>query len=508
MSAAISVLVIFAIRAAIAYAQRDKVQPPPSTSSSGRSLLLGLLVLAWIVFSIYTLATLLALLVDGGEAISATTLLAAAWKVVIAGAGATVLFFAWPLLRRLARRGRPKAVYYLAHFALVCPSTGETYSGACLLALLALAHRGSVTKDELEWIRTRLRKETRHFGTYATACGLHLALQARLAANEKRTSEAEEQWHRARFLLGTVTYVSDRGAPKPVRQLVWELLGLEDASLGRWGSLEAAPEKLLTPLARVLRDWVRDRMMKQPASPDVERRRRRLASPILDDLFQRPREVPPPETPAEMWSRARRNFVTLVRGGSIGPRHVLNVLATFDLLLHPKFEGSLLPPTVREDEELTNLVHDDIAKALTGPIAREGAPLFAMNAYGPISARVYQQVETLLLGEMERALLALQERANAGLRQHAFNEWMEASYVRSVFRRIEMALGPDVAARVWPDYVLWYGNFGVQLSETAPHRRVLAHTIFKALSGDAARFDDEANVKQQAHNVIVTSGLD
>ena len=29
-----------------------------------------------------------------------------------------------------------------------------------------------------------------------------------------------------------------------------------------------------------------------------------------------------------------------------------------------------------------------------------------------------------------------------------------------------------------------------------------------ALSGDAARFDDEANVKQQAHNVIVTSGLD
>ncbi|OJY23879.1 MAG: hypothetical protein BGO98_18275 [Myxococcales bacterium 68-20] len=508
MSAIIGVIVIFAIRALLAYSQRGKVQPPPSKSHGGRSLVWGLLVLVWIGFAIYTLATILAVLVDGLEPVSATTLLSAAWKIVLAGAVAAMLFSAWPLLRALARRGHPKVVYYLAHIALVCPSTGETYSGACLLALLALAHRGSVTKDELEWIRTRLHKETHHFGTYATARGLHLALQARLTANEKRTSDAEEQWQQARFLLGTVTYVSERGAPKPVRQLVWELLGLEDASLGRWGSLEAAPEKQLTPLARVLRDWVRDRFLNKPASPDVERRRRRLASPILDDLFQRPREVPPPESPAEVWSRARRNFVTLVRGGSIGPRHVLNLLATFDLLLHPKFEDTLLPPAVREDEELTNLVHDDIAKALTGPIAREGAPLFAMNAYGPISARVYQQVETMLLGEMERALLALQERANTGLRQHAFREWMEASYVRSVFRRVEMALGPDVAARVWPDYVLWYGNFGVQLSETAPHRRVLAHTIFKALSGDAARFDDEANVKQQAHNVIVTSGLD
>lgn len=508
MSYGFGILLVFAIRALVAYAHKGKEQPPPSTFRGSRSALWTVALILWLSLSFVMTITIVVLFTTSAGAISRTTQLVAASMIVVMGAGAAALFFAWPLLRRLARRGHPKVVYYLAHIAPVFPKTGETYSGACLLALLALAHRGSVTKDELEWVRTRIGKETWHLGTYATACALHVALQARLAANENRTSEAEEKRRLARILLGTVTYASESGAPKPVRQLVWELLGLEDASLGHWGSLDVPPEKLLTPLARVLRDWVRDRLMNKPASPDLERRRRRFASPVLDDLFERPREVPPPESPAEMWSQARRNFATLMRGGSIGTRHALNVLATFDLLLHPQFEGTLLPPTVREDEELTNLVHDEIAKALTGPIARECPPLFAMNAYGPISARVYQQVETLLLSEMERAFVALEHRANAGLRQDAFSEWMEASYVRSVFRRVEMALGPDVAARVWPDFVHWYGNFGVQLSETAPHRRVLAHTIFKALSGDAVRFGDEANVKQQEHNVIVTSGVE
>lgn len=420
-----------------------------------------------------------------------------------------MFFFAWPILHALARRGHVKLAYRLAHLVLLFPSTGETYSGACLLALVALARRGDVTAEERKWVKERLRKESRHLGTYATACALHLLLEARAARDEGRLGEAQELTHRARILLGTVTYVSDRGVPAPVRKIVFELLGLDDARLGRWGSLEIAPEKALTPLARVLRAWTRERMMNKPVEPKIARLRRRLASPVLDKLFERREEAPAPETPRAMWARARRDFQVIARGGSIGPRNILNMLVRFDLMTHPEFPETILPEAIRSDEELVASIHDEIAAALGDVVLREGAPLFAMKGYGPVSARVYQRVEAALLGEMDRKLRLLDERTKTGQRGYGpFEDWLEASEIRSLYRRIEMALGPDAVANVYPHFAFTYCNLGVMFSETQPRMRPLAHAIFKCLSGEAIRFEDQENITQQAHNMKVTAGAD
>ncbi len=508
MSGVVVLIAILAIRGLAHYSQKKNGAPVAQTARGGGPLVWWLLLVAWLIFSIYALATALSLLVDGAV-VTAATLLDIAWKVLVVAAGACFFFFAWTILSALARGGRPKLVYYLARIALVFPSTGETRSGACLLALLALARRGDVTAAEREWVRARLRNEKRHLGTYATACALHLLLESRAARDEGRIGDAHQSLHRARILLGTVTYVSARGVPSAVRKIVWELLGLDDARLGHWGSLEIAPEKALTPVSRVLRGWTRERLMDKPAEPKVDRLRRKLTSPGLDRLFARTNESLRPDGARAMWMRAQRHFRVLVLGGSIGPRHVMNVLATFDVMLHPEFPETMLPEAIRTDDELVAGVHEEIAAALTEPILREGAPLFAMKAYGPISARVYQRVEAALFGEMERTLRALDMRTKAGHRRDsAFEEWLEASEVRSLYRRIEMALGPDAIGQVWPHFVFSYCNLGVQLAETAPRMRPLAHAIFKCLSGEAVRFDDKENIKQQAHNMRVTAGAE
>jgi hypothetical protein len=506
MGPLIGIVIALAIRGLLA-SRNGKGRSAPTTAQSGRPMLWGLLLLGWIGFTIYAVTCTLMLL-DVGAVVTLPAVLRCAFELAVTGAGACVLFLAWPILRRLARGGRPKLVYYLAQCALLFPRTGETHSGASLLALLALAHRGNVTKDELDWVQARLRKETHYLGTYATACALHLALRARLAADAEDLARSQEWSQHARIVLGTITYVSDNGVPDGVRQVAYELLGLDDARLGRWGSLEIAPEKSLTPLARVLRGWTRERLMDKPAEPKVARLRRRLATPTLDELFNRPREFSAPGGVDEVSLRVRRHFVTLVRGGAIGPRHILNLLGALDALLHPKFKETLLPAAVRDDDEIVTQIHEEVARTLAGPIAREGAPLFAMNGYGPISARVYQQVEAQLLGEMERALANLDARTAARVRNDPFSEWLEASYVRSVYRRLEHCLGPEAAAHVWPHFAFSYGRLGVRLSETSPRMRPLAYAVFKCLSGEAVRFDDKENIKQQAHNMTVTSGVE
>ena len=310
------------------------------------------------------------------------------------------------------------------------------------------------------------------------------------------------------MLFGTVTYASERGVPSDVKRIVWEILALDDAGRGRWGALEMAPEKALSNVSRVLRGWARERLMDKPPEKGLPRRRRWVASPILDRLFARPRENAMPGSPPEMWGWARRSFIKLLRGGSLGPRQTLNMLVTFDIMMHPAFEHTALPAAVRDDEALVTSIHEDVAEALAGPIARDGAPLFAMQRYGPISARVCQRIEASLFDEMERALKALTERVKSGNRSEALEAWVEASYVRSVYRRVGTILGPNAARAVWPQFAFHYGNFGVALSEKYPRMRPLAHTIFKCLHGDSLLFEDHDNAKQQAHNMNVTSGAE
>ncbi len=502
MSAGVIIIAVMLLRALIAHQRsRNGGVSSPSRAKTGRAWLWLLLVVGWIGFIVYTLATTL----DDARPVS----IALAWKLAVIATGASLFFFAWPILHALTRLGRPKLVYRLAHVALLFPSTGETYSGGCLLALLALARRGDVTAEERAWVKERLLKEQRHLGTYATACALHLWLEARAARDDGRLAEAQDLTHRGRIVLGTVTYASDLGVPRPVRKVVFELLGLDDARLGRWGTLEIAPEKALSPLSRALRAWTRERMMKKPAEPKAARLRRRLDSPLIEKLYARDEALPSGENAKEMLARAQRDFQVLAGGGAIGPRNILNLLVRFDLLMHPEFPETLLPEAIRSDEELVASIHEDVAAALTEPILREGAPLFAMNQYGPVSARVYQRVEAALLGEMDRMLRTFDERTKAGLRGYGpFDEWLEASQLRSIYRRIEMALGPEAVASVYPYFAYTYGNLGVMFAETEPRMRPLAHAIFKCLSGEAARFEDQENIKQQAHNLKVTAGAD
>ena len=488
------VALILIVRALAYVANRSAYDGPATPRYTGRQVLWAVLLLAWIAGATWTLAAALA-----------REPRFAAIGLPLASVGAAVLFFAFPILRALARRGHPRLVYRLAHLSLVFAIAGEAYSGACLLALLALAPRGGVTREELDFVRTRLAKETYHAGAFATASALLLLLEARVARSEGRHADAASLWEKGRTLLGTVTYVSERAVPRPALAIAYELLGLDDAGRGRWGTLELAPDQALTPVSKILRGWARERLMKQPPVPKIDRLRRRAASPVLDALFARrsePEEAEP--TDEQLWERARRDYVVLLRGGSTGPRRIINLLATFDVMLHPRFERTALPPEMRDDEEAVASIHDDVASALTGPLAREGAPLFAMKAYGPISARVYQNVETALLGEMERALDALDARMKHGDRLDATGEWLEASYVRAVYRKIQMTLGSDAGARVWPRFVFSYCGLGVDLSENEPRIRPLAYAIFNCLHGEAVRLEDEDNVRQQAHNMRVT----
>lgn len=541
--------IIFAIRALAGGTQAASqgIQVPQYATTS-RSLLWPLIGIAWLIFSIVVV-------VDTAElhhwpgALAAFTL-AVSWVVVLVGAAA--LFFAWPILRRLARLGRPKLVYYLAHVVLLFPRTGETYSGACVLASLALAHRGASTPQEREWVKTRIAKERRHLGTYATACALHQMLEARAARDEGRIQDAYELGERARTLLGTITYLSPRGIPGGVRKVAYELLALDDARNGRWGFLELVPEKSLTPVARVLRAFGREKLGHVPTATiekltkkrqkklddakkrgitltekdleetievvvdrKAERIRRSLASPILDALFVRPTESVPPQTAHSAWIRTRKLFLALMRGEPVGPRALMNLLVGFDMLLHPENPETLLPEEIKSNAEITAEIHDEIAKAIAPRLLAMGAPLYLLNIYGPISARVYQYVETELFGEMDRVFKALQERFkldkqfNMGMgREDPFTEWCRVSSVRALYRRAEMHLGTAAVARIYPVFAHRYCNLGVELSEHYPRMRPLAHAVFKCLSGEAARFNDAENIKQQAHNMLVTSGVD
>lgn len=436
-----------------------------------------------------------------GDVLSVVTLAA------LAGLGGWLLFRPWSLLLLATRRGRPKLVYYLAYLLMLFPFRGDTRSGACLLATLALARRGKPTEAELAWIKERLAKETRTLGAFGAAYAMHLALTAKRARDAGDQVFADDLAEQARAIFGTVTYLSERGAPHCVRRVVWEYMALEDAGASDWCTLEGTPLKDLSPVARVLRDWAREWLLDQPAEAATTRLRRRLASPAIDSLFVRPREVVPATSAPVAWARARRTFIALASGKPVGPRRALSMLATYDALTHPECPDTILPEEIRTNEELVNTIHDEIAAAIAKPLLRIHVPLHAMQAHGPITARVYAHVETERFSALERALVDLERSKNDIW--DGFGAWSSASRVRLAFRRLESSLGTPAAARVWSRFAHDYCNFGVSLSEEAyPRKRPLAHAIFNAIHGDAARFDDKVHLDQQQHNMKVTAGIE
>jgi len=420
--------------------------------------------------------------------------------------GACGLFFAWPILRAIARRGRPTLVYRLAHLSLIFPWTGETYAGATLLAGIAFAHRGAVTKKEVAWLQSRLEKETRFLGTFGAAYALIEALKAKRARDKHRTRAAVEHAQRARTLFGTLTYMSPRAIPKGVLRFAYEYLALDDARLGHWGGVLLAPKSDATTVVRALGGWVRDREDEKPKPWEI-RARKKLASPVVEGLFTRPKESTAPKDATEARAHLARDYHALLRGEPLGPRASLNLLALLDMFTHPEYPETLLPEEIRSDEALVDSIHDDLARSLQDAFLRIGVPIYALKNIGPISARVYQGLEAALLDELKTALDRCNEHKKLQHRRDAFAEWLEVSYVRAVYRRVEFTLGPEAAARVWRPFAYGYCNLGVLLSETWPRSRPLAFAIFRVLSLEAHRFKDEEQARQQLHNMTVTSGV-
>lgn len=424
------------------------------------------------------------------------------------------LLFPFPLLHRLARTGHHRLVYYLAHLFVVFAKRGETHAAASLLSGLALAYRGGATRSELEWLLRRISTNQGILGTAGAAYAVYGALSANLSRREGRRAEADDLAQTARILLGTMTYLSPIGAPKPVMKIAFELLGCDDARRGHWGALLLAPWEQCTKTLRIFRAYVKTRLEKSDDNTREVQRALALAkkskSPFVEALFARVDEPPPPSTVNEARQRAVQTYLSLARNEAVGPRTVVNMLATFDVVTHPEFPENVLSDEVKADPEAIDAFHESVADALAAPIAKNLiVPLYALapRGFGPVSARVYQKVETALFGELERAIRAIDERCDHHLRRDPFGEWLEVSQVRSIYRRIRATLGDDAARHVWPVFCRGYCRLGVQLSETWPRMRPLAHAVFKVLHSEAVRFEDAANIEQQAHNVAVTSGL-
>jgi hypothetical protein len=210
-------------------------------------------------------------------------------------------------------------------------------------------------------------------------------------------------------------------------------------------------------------------------------------------------------------ARAVDTYRSLCRGEGATPRAVINMLTTFDIVTHPEFPDNILSPELRAaPAEEIDLFHDEIAEAIAAQLTYVPAPLFiiAQRGYGPISARVHQKVESALFDELNRAAANIDERVSQGLRRPPFGEWMEVSYVRSIYRRIEQTLGEGAARYVWPTFAGAYCALGVQLSESFPRMRPLAFAVFRVLSAESIRWNDAPNISQQAHNLAVTSGIE
>lgn len=428
------------------------------------------------------------------------------WAACIATPG-VLLAAAGPLLRELARLGKPKLVYRLAHASMVFPRTGETRAGATLLAALAIAHRGPSTADERAWLRERLARETRALGAFGCACALLRLLDARVAHDEGRIADADEATTLARALLGTVTYAAPKAVPRTVRRLTHELLALLAASRGQWPGIATLPDRDVPASVLALRGYVNERFREQAPSPRTERARRRARSTALDVLFARtpgPGSIPMTEAIA----RGRAAFLALSRQEPVGIHAQMMMLTAFDVLMTPEFEGTAIPVDAREDADLVTSMQDDAASAIASLLVPNPPPIGALRVFGPVSARVYQKLESLLLNDLSRMAAGVRERAKASWRYDATREWTDASMSRIVFRRIEQTFGTAAAAQVWPEYGNVYCKLGVLLAETRPRRRPLAHAVFESLRQDAERFGDEMQATQNARNTEVTSGVE
>ena len=386
---------------------------------------------------------------------------AAAWSIFFAVLGAVCVVYYWPwsVLYPVARGGHFRLVYYLARGSPVLAATSAARSWGLLLSGLALAYRSPATGEERDFIARRLAKEKRGFAVFGAALAMWYALEARAARDEGRLGEAFEFEETARGLFGTLSYCSSRVLPGPVRELVDEYLALDSARRGYWGGLEnlpsdpppaaeargwrariRSPRRRITPTARALRAYLRERLAGRPREPEDEAVLAKLGSPIVKRLFERKPVVLTVDTSVAR-GLASKTYLALRRYEAVGHRATVHMLSVFDTLFHPAFPENLLPEEIRADEGAVASVHDDVAATLAEAIAPFGVPFAATSGFGPVSARVHQRLEQKLFDDLAKSLAWLDERCTDKTRLDAKTEWLEVSRVRLLLSPTAAHLG-------------------------------------------------------------------
>jgi hypothetical protein len=416
-------------------------------------------------------------------------------------------YFPWITLMRVARFGNPRRAYYVAHAFRFSYTTGEPYGSACFCAALAIARRGAPTRAELDWIQTRLAKETRALGVFGAALALLQALEGRLAEDEGRHRDADEFRDRARILFGTTTYLSKSAIPRAIRIFANEYLALDSATRGEWGALESVEPQNASPIVRALRGWSQKNLLKSETKEDW-RTRRAATLPIAEALAKRADHEPKQMNADQLFARMNRDYVALLKGRRMTPRAILNLLTALDIFFDVRSPECRLPPELRFDEEAIAEVGDAIASSVFEALRSRGAPVFALRMHGSISARVYQKLESCVIGELNAAMGSMRERTTRMIRGSNREEWLEVSRVRALFRRVEYTLGTPAAGSLANALIFNYGNFGVMLSETIPRRRPLAHAVFHVLRNEAGRFQQIDALARENKNMVVTSRAD
>src|SRR5207244_4256223 len=139
--------------------------------------------------------------------------------------------------------------------------------------------------------------------------------------------------------------------------------------------------------------------------------------------------------------KAGETFAALARGKAVSPRAALHMLSIYDALLDPRCPDTVLPPALREDETFVAGVQETLAESLAGALVTYGAPVHALQAVGPISARVFQRLELKVQDDLLRALAVIEERGKIGwVRRSELEDWVDASLLRFLYRRLELTL--------------------------------------------------------------------
>jgi hypothetical protein len=498
-------VIVLLVRLLVRVGQAKQGKAAPIVRADPRSVLWGLVAVAGLVAALPLGIALLGGVIDRPSPRSAAALLLLVAAVV---GGVLAYRWTWSLLHPVARRGRHRLVYYLAQLSPLFVSSGGTHGGGLLLSAMALAYRPSCTEAERAFVARRLARERPGGAAFGAALAMWHALEARAARDAGDAARALELEECAWSLFGTITYMSARATPLPVRRVAEEYLALDSARRGQWGGIEATTTfhaRTSTPARRAMVAYLNEKLKRRERDPSDARVLAKLASPVIDRLFARePREEKLDVTGARAW--ATRTYVALVGREPVSARAAVAMLSIYDSLLHPACPDTLLPPEVRDDEALVASVQDAVADSLAEVLAPVGVPFAAMTRYGPISARVHARLEMHLLQDLDRSLKQLDERYRAGTRLDARSDWLDASLVRARYRRVQYTLGDAGATRVLQGVAFSYGNLGVAMTAKPPLRRPLSHAIFNVLYGEARRCGNQASMALQSRNMKITEG--